>query len=218
MTKKKKSSSDQIVTAYMKYILTEGERPKSVFLFVQDHGLTEAEFYAMFGSFEGLERNIFTQFYTKVMDMLNKDKDFESYGARDKLLSFYFTFFEMLTANRSFVKAILSDRGMMLAKAPELQELRKQFTEFVSGLDIAKMNFKEERMEQFKNRGVKEAAWGQMIYFLEFWLNDSSVGFEKTDLLIEKSLKATFDVIDTSPLKSVMDLGKFIFKEKTNPR
>ncbi|MFN4199515.1 MAG: TetR/AcrR family transcriptional regulator, partial [Flavobacterium sp.] len=41
-----------------------------------------------------------------------------------------------------------------------------------------------------------------------------SKGFEKTDVLIEKSVKAAFDVMDTTPLESIFDLGKFIWKEK----
>jgi hypothetical protein len=49
---------------------------------------------------------------------------------------------------------------------------------------------------------------------LKFWLDDTSASFEKTDIFIEKSIKVSFDVIDTTPLKSIIDFGKFLFKEK----
>ena len=49
---------------------------------------------------------------------------------------------------------------------------------------------------------------------LKFWLDDESIGFEKTDLFIEKSIRATFDLIDITPLESVIDFGKFLIKEK----
>jgi len=49
---------------------------------------------------------------------------------------------------------------------------------------------------------------------LKFWLDDSSAGFEKKDILIEKSVNTSFDILNIAPLKSVIDFGKFLFKEK----
>jgi len=51
---------------------------------------------------------------------------------------------------------------------------------------------------------------------LQFWLNDSSVAFEKTDIFIEKSVNTSFDIMATTPLKSMIDFGKFLYKEKMN--
>jgi ubiquinone biosynthesis protein COQ9 len=48
---------------------------------------------------------------------------------------------------------------------------------------------------------------------LNFWLKDKSDNFEKTDVYIEKSLKAGFELLDFSALKSVFDFGKFIWSE-----
>ena len=49
---------------------------------------------------------------------------------------------------------------------------------------------------------------------LKFWLDDTSPSFEKTDIYIEKSVKASFELMNTAPLESLIDFGKFIFKEK----
>ena len=59
-------------------------------------------------------------------------------------------------------------------------------------------------------------AWSQLLFTLKFWLEDDSPGFDKTDIFIEKSVTASFDLIDVTALKSVFDFGKFIFKEKVN--
>jgi hypothetical protein len=45
-------------------------------------------------------------------------------------------------------------------------------------------------------------------------MKDSSPNFEKTDALIEKSVKASFEIIESFPLQSVVDLGKFLWKER----
>jgi hypothetical protein len=45
-------------------------------------------------------------------------------------------------------------------------------------------------------------------------MEDTSAAFEKTDIFIEKSVNTSFDVLNITPLKSVLDFGKFLFKEK----
>lgn len=59
-----------------------------------------------------------------------------------------------------------------------------------------------------------EGAWIQFLFILKFWMDDSSKGFEKTDVLIEKSVNTVVDLLDTKPLESLLDLGKFLWKEK----
>ena len=49
---------------------------------------------------------------------------------------------------------------------------------------------------------------------MKFWMDDTSKGFEKTDIFIEKGINTSFDLINVKPLKSLIDLGKFIVKEK----
>jgi hypothetical protein len=61
-----------------------------------------------------------------------------------------------------------------------------------------------------------EGAWIQFLFLLKFWMDDTSVGFEKTDVLIEKSVNTVVDLLDTKPLESLFDLGKFLWKEKMN--
>ena len=41
-----------------------------------------------------------------------------------------------------------------------------------------------------------------------------ALSFEKTDILIEKSVNTVVDLLDTKPLESLLDLGKFLWKEK----
>ena len=45
-------------------------------------------------------------------------------------------------------------------------------------------------------------------------MNDDSPAFEKTDAAIEKSVNTAFDVFDNTPLESIIDLGKFLWKEQ----
>ena len=108
---------------------------------------------------------------------------------------------------------------MYLLKPGKLESLRKlsglhqRFVDYVRTLDIEKINLKQKDLKKIQDRAMEEAAWLQFLSVLKFWYSDQSAGFEKTDIFIEKSLTAGFDLINVSPLKSVADLGKFIFKE-----
>jgi len=214
MAKKKTETPPDIIGAYMYYVLENGSRPKSVYSFAQELGIKESAFYDQFGSFEAIEKRIFKAFFDNTKMLLDKNKEFQSFDAQNKLLSFYFTFFEVLKANRSYVVYALEQEKNKLKVLSVLSELKKSFQIFIDEIGIETIDFKEEKMEKLKNKGLSEWTWGQLLFTIKFWLEDDSVGFEKTDVLIEKSITTGFALLDSSTLKSVFDLGKFLFKEK----
>ena len=148
------------------------------------------------------------------MTLLEKDKDYEYYDMKSKMLSFYFTFFELLTANRSYVVLSLKENKNPLQGLMQLSGLRNGFKDFVSGIISDEYRLKQEKFQQIQEKALQESAWFQLLMTLKFWLDDSSASFEKTDLFIEKSVKASFELMNTTPLESLIDFGKFLFKEK----
>ena len=96
----------------------------------------------------------------------------------------------------------------------KLKPLRKKFIEFVDILELVDFEIKNKRIDDIKDNVVNESYWIQVLVTLKFWLDDDSADFEKTDLFIEKSIAASFELAHTKPLKSVVDFGKFLFKEK----
>ncbi|MDC8006183.1 TetR family transcriptional regulator C-terminal domain-containing protein [Aureisphaera galaxeae] len=215
MAQKKKITADHLISIYMEHVLENSAAPASVYSFAKDNGFEETEFYKFFGSFRALEKGIFQAFFDNTIKTLHKSKDYENYDARNKLLSFHFTFFELLTANRSYVVYALQGGGQMLKSMEVLSGVRTSYMEYVSELDLGLPSIKQETLHRIQQRSLKESAWGQLLLTLKFWMDDTSPAFEKTDIFIEKSIQASMDLIDTTPLKSVLDFGKFLIKEKT---
>ena len=213
-TKKSTLTKDKIVSMFMNDTLENNEKPKSVYHFAKANGLTEAEFYNFFGGLEGVEKEIFITFLAKTIELLDKDKDYEYYDMKSKMLSFYFTFFELLSANRSYVVLSLKENKNPLQGLMQLSSLRNGFKEFVSGIISDEYRLKQEKFQEIQEKALQESAWFQLMMTLKFWLDDSSASFEKTDLFIEKSVKASFELMNTTPLESLIDFGKFLFKEK----
>ena len=214
MAKKTKLTKQRLIELFMDSVLEHNETPKSVYAFAKMNHFEEAEFYSFFGSFQALESSIFETFFDNTINTLEKSKDYKNYDAQNKLLSFYYTFFGNLTANRSYVVHALETSNGRLNTLKKLKPLRKKFIEFVDTLELVDFEIKNKRIDDIKENVVNESYWVQVLVTLKFWLDDDSVDFEKTDLFIEKSIAASFELAHTKPLKSVVDFGKFLFKEK----
>jgi hypothetical protein len=198
----------------MDYVLGNNENPKSVFIFSKLNNFEEAKFYEHFTSFEAIEKSIFEAFLSNSINALNKSEDYQNFDARNKLLSFYFTFFENLTANRSYVTHVLFKYKNDLKGLKVLSSLKNHFAIYISQLEIELIDIKQDKIEKIQQKALKESAWLQLLITIKFWMDDTSPSFEKTDIFIEKSVNTTFDILNVAPLKSVIDLGKFLFKEK----
>lgn len=213
-TKKASITRDKIVSMYMNYRLENHDKPKSVYLFAKTNGFDESEFYAFFGTLERLEKEVFKIFLDQTLEMIQKDKNYETYDMKSKVLSFYFTFFELMSANRSYVVLNLKEHQNQLKNLMLLSNVRVGFKNFIGEIITDEVRTQNERFQNFQEKSIKETAWIQFLLTLKFWLDDESAAFEKTDIFIEKSVKATFELMNIAPLDSLIDFGKFIFKEK----
>ena len=213
-TKKAELSKDKIVSMYMEHVLEYNEKPKSVYQFSKLNNFTEKEFYNFFVTIESIEKEIFNIFFEKAIMLLQKDKDFESYDMRSKLLSFNFTFFELLTANRSYVLLTLKESGNQIKNLMQLSSLRTSYKEFVSEIITEDIKTKQEQFQNFQEKAIQESCWFQLLLTIKFWIDDTSPALEKTDIYIEKSINTAFELMNVAPLDSLIDFGKFIFKEK----
>lgn len=213
MTAKKKITENHIISCYMDDVLSAESLAQSVYAFAKRHNFEEAEFYEYFNGFEHLQEEIFATFGRNTIELIEQSKDYAEYATQQKLLSFYFTFFELITANRSYVMAQLEGNKDKLSVLKSLNALRRVFVKFVEQLGVVKIDFKSDQLNRLRDKGVSESLWLQLLITLKFWMEDRSKGFEKTDIFIEKTIKAQFDLIDTAPVHSVYDLAKFLWKE-----
>lgn len=211
--KKQELTQEGVMTMYMEYVLEHGERPASVFKFCKDHGIEEGAFYNFFGSFQGIRETIWVAFFDNTIAVLHKNKEYATYPNREKMLSFFYTFFEVLTANRSYVLFALQEQKDSLKSFGQLRDLRLKIRDYAGNLIEQANDEKSSRLAKNPVSVFSEGAWLQTLFLLKYWMDDNSARFEKTDVAIEKSVNAIFDVFNTTPLESVLDFGKFLFKE-----
>lgn len=209
-----KISREQIISVYMESVLINERTPKSIFKFCRENKISEEEFYSFFGSFEGIQKEIWNSFYKQTIQLINADASYETFENREKVLTFYYTFFEILTLNRSYVLFVLKEHHDVMKNLSQLKGLRSSVKDFFSALILQENETKNFKALKRSPMVFSEGAWLQTLFLIKYWMEDNSAGFENTDIAIEKSVRASFDLFDNSPLESVLDFGKFLWKEK----
>lgn len=223
---------EKIRKAYTEYVLENGKQPTSVFQFAKKLKLAEAEFYNYYASFDAIEADVWLTFFLESKQTVEADSTYQTYSVREKLLAFYYTWIELLKAQRSFVVYSYGRlRGMNagtemtspIARArmggrsvnsQVLMPFKEAYNDFARDLLAEGRESREVEPRPFLTDRYPAALWTQALFILDFWIKDVSKGFEKTDTAIEKSVNTTFDLIGRSPLDTLFDFAKFAYQNK----
>lgn len=214
MTKKKNISKLDILTLYMDLVSENGKKPNDILDFCEQVALDEENFLKHFKSLKKIEKTIFNELFKNSLEVLNESEEFLSFDGKNKLLSLYFTFFENLNLNRSYVEVVLKGCKNQLKTYKTLSTLKKSFISFVDTLALTESILPIDGLEKLQTNFINQSAWVQLLITIKFWLEDTSESFEKTDIFIEKSINTSFELIENKFLKNAFDLGKFVYKEK----
>lgn len=211
---------EKIRQAYVDYVLEQGQPPVSVFQFAKGLSLPEAEFYNHYTSFAAIEADVWLALAKQARATIEADSVYGTYSVREKLLAYYYTWIEILKGQRSFV--VYSYGQLMGATARPnpmamrrmmnnsvLRPFKAEFNDFVRDLLAEGRESKEVEPRPFISDRYADALWVQVVTVLNFWVRDTSKGFEKTDTLIEKAVNTAFDLFGRTPLDSIFDLVKF---------
>lgn len=216
---------EKIRKAYTEYVLENGKQPVSVFQFAKKLKITEADFYAHYTSFDAIEADIWLAFFTEARTTVETDETSQNYSVREKLLAFYYTWIELLKAQRSFavysygrVGQRAEGRGQGRQNkpidSPVFNPFKEAFFDYARDLLAEGRESKEVEPRPFITDRYPNALWSQTLYLLDFWVRDVSKNFEKTDTAIEKSVNTAFDLIGRSPLDTLVDFAKFMYQNK----
>lgn len=204
------ATAQQIRTAYIDFVLTNDERPKSVYSFVKKLKITEAEFYTFYASFDSIEKLIWVELTTETISTLQEQEIWAQYSSRDKILAFFYSYVEVLKKQRSFVIYSLKKSRPQLSTPNVLSGVKVIFDNFAENVINEGLESGELADRKFLSKKYKDAVWLQFAFILNFWIDDDSEDFEKTDEAIERGINVTFDLFQRSPLDNLLEYGKFL--------
>lgn len=184
--------------------------------FCNENSIKIEQFKELLISVEEAEKSVWEALMASAISTVTSDKQFETFTVKDKLLSVYYTFFENCSLNSEFCKESIRYHGK-LGMINVLKNMKGLFVDFVKDY-FPDRQFPaaqySEKLNQIGGSVQSEAVYAQLLFLLDFWSRDTSPDYEKTDTAIEKAVKALTDLIDITPVKSLIDFGKFIWQER----
>lgn len=215
MARRKKYSKDQLLDLFVSYVEQEG-LDFTIDTFCTENKITVIQFKDLLGSVEDAEKEVWLALMVAALSTVKSDANYTGFSSRDKLLSVYFTFFENCALNEAFCKESIQHHGKV-HMLPVLKKLKIPFIEFVKeAFPHAQLPASQysDKVNEIGGNIQSEAVYAQLLFLLDFWSRDVSTDFEKTDIAIEKAVKALTELIDITPVKSLLDFGKFIWQER----
>lgn len=208
-----------IQDVYIDYVLTHNEAPTSVYNFAKKLKISEAAFYNLYASFAAIEKSIWVDLTLNAITQVKVQEVWEQYSSREKILSFFYAYIELLKTHRSFIIYSLNQYKGKLSTPEVLSDAKPIFESFAEDIIDEGLNSGELAERKFFSKRYKDALWVQFAFIVNFWKSDDSSGFEKTDEAIEKGINVAFDLFQRSSLDNLFEYGKFLsrngkFKEK----
>ncbi|RYU82454.1 TetR/AcrR family transcriptional regulator [Hymenobacter persicinus] len=207
---------ERIKQAYLDHVLRKGAAPASVYKLTQKLGLPEADFYRYYATFDAIDRDIWADFGRDARARAAQEPVWATYGAREKLLAFYFTLLEILKQHRSY--ALWSLRTYLPAVpglTPRvLDDFRQDFEQFVEELLREGRHTEEVASRPLVQGQYPRFFWAQALFVLGFFAKDDSLNFERTDAAVEKAVTLSFDLVGRNSLDSALDFARFLIRRR----
>ncbi|MCH7415667.1 TetR/AcrR family transcriptional regulator [Belliella sp. R4-6] len=205
----------KIVSGYVNHVLEHGYEPVSVFKFAKDLKMKEEDFYNYFTSFDSIKTAVWSQLFEATVESIESQEVYREYSAREKLLSFLFTWIEELKKNRSYLLSLYGSKKDIKSLLPtEVKIFKSKFKDFANEIILEGKETEEIASRPILSDRYDDALWFQVWFVFQFWLNDTSPAFEKTDAAIEKSVNLAFDLMGKSALDTFIDFAKFMYQNK----
>lgn len=208
-------TSEQIKQNYMNYVVKHPNQWHTLFRFASTMGIASDMVQEHFSNAKEIEQSIWADFFTETLTQLSADPElYEGYTSREKMLSFFYTLEETLQKHRPFIEASFSKSWFNLGTPDCLKQFETLFLSFANQLITQGLDTQEIEWRSVLTGRYAALIWFEVPAMIKFWLNDTSENKEQTDVLIEKVVNFSFDVMGRTVLDSGFDLIKFLFVSK----
>lgn len=151
----------------------------------------------------------------KTITMCQDDEQFHQYSVREKMLALVYTFLQNMQEQEThFLEMLHQHNGIKRLDTSYLKDLKSGFESYVNGLVEEGRNSGEIQGRPFLARFYMPVLWNAFVNILYFWANDKSPQREHTDVMVEKTVHFTFDLLAPNAIDSGIDLVQQYLKLK----
>lgn len=195
---------EKIIEAY-KAMLIAGEKPLNSYTLCQKVGMKEKEFFELYSSADDVGRKVFGLLAEEAIEALNASKEAQQYSSQDKIMAYYYTFFQIAVSHRSFIDAAFhKDKGL-------LRDYRVKYKEYIGDV-IQEGIAMEEIVERLSlSSYYPDMLWQLHLRLINFWLADTSEHFVETEKAIAIYSQLPLELMGHNLLDSFLETAKFTF-------
>ncbi len=199
-----------LIAAYQRLALEKGVLPVSKKEIAHAAEVSIEDFLSVFATLEALQEAVWVHYLRGTLEALENSEEYSQYNVREKMLAFYFTFFEKLEADREFVQLFESKLGIWNYSPTFLNAFKVAFLAFVE--ELIKEGIEHQEIAERMVLGGEYGGWHwpQMLFLLNKWVEDRSEGHAVSDQAIEKSVNLGFDIMGRNVFDSAFDFAKFM--------
>lgn len=199
---------------YVQFNLEHGREPHSVYELAKLMNESEEAFYVQYASLKAVEKDVWLSKFQDTLAQLHNDPVYAAYSSREKLLAFYFMWVQNLLKMRSFILQRKKGFSLRDLRADNLSTLRHAFRDYVNGLLRDGEATQEVKERKYISDKYVHGFWIQLLFVLNYWIEDESSEFEQTDAAIEKAVNLSFKLVSENTFDTLLDFGKFVFQSK----
>ena len=127
-------TEELLIENFKDYILQKEGGADSVHHFVKYLNIPEASFYNHFSSLNAVRKQVWKEYFDKTKAKLTSDEIYLNYTVREKLLAFFYTLFELLKEDRSFIIKT-SKMGLLSSLSNEhLESFKTEYFNYINDL------------------------------------------------------------------------------------
>ncbi|MCU0430652.1 MAG: TetR family transcriptional regulator C-terminal domain-containing protein [Cytophagaceae bacterium] len=202
-----------IKKTYIRCWQEKNQRP-SLYQLCLELQLEEASFYQYYTTLDAIDKDIWLGVFESTLQQLQQDATYQQYGAREKLLAFYFLWVQKLREHRSFFLLQRDSISWKNIGKNTLDKFHQAFTDYARTLIKQAEEGNEIKARKYLSDQYPNGFWLQALFVLNYWLKDESENFELTDAAIEKAVNLSFQLLGETMLDGLLDFGKFLITKK----
>ena len=199
-----------LIEAYKRLAFEKGTLPVSRMEIASAASLDIVDFETTFSTLEALQEAVWVQYLRTTLETLETSEEYAQYSVREKMLAYYYTFFENLGKEDEFVKMFAPKLGIWNYNPTFLGGFKHSFLIFVN--ELLKEGIESGEIAERMMIGDEYAGWHwpQMLFLLNKWITDESANHKVSDQAVEKAVNLGFDIMGRNVVDSAFDFAKFM--------
>lgn len=204
--------SASIRSAFTAYLKSEGKRPSSLKEFGVSSSFNQVTLKEHYKSLAELEKDVWVQWFDQTITILNQSEEYMKYGAQERLLAFYYTWFDTVKPYRAYLINAPAVPKIFTMMDWFLREIKQSFLKYAGEIvQLAAENQEIVKRPVLLNLYDK-ILWQQFLFVMNFWIKDKSEEQTNTDEAIERAVQLSIELAGRTQLDAIADFGKFLWK------